>query len=102
MVGWFVYMLCLVMFVVGCLDWLGCIVECLLFICGVVCWFVFGDMFDDVVDIVIVLWDLGCYFSIDYLGENVIDVDDVVVVVWVYLGFLDVLGCCGDIVCDGV
>ncbi|HTQ17400.1 proline dehydrogenase family protein [Mycobacterium sp.] len=60
--------------------------------------FVPGETIDSVLDSVAVLRDSRRYVSIDYLGEDVTDVDDATATVQAYLALLDALdaGAAGD------
>ncbi|MFZ1176884.1 MAG: proline dehydrogenase family protein [Mycobacterium sp.] len=58
--------------------------------------FVPGETIDSVLDSVAVLRDSGRYVSIDYLGEDVINVDDANAAVRVYLDLIDNLSRFGD------
>ncbi len=64
--------------------------------------FVPGDTLDGVLNVVAALRDSGRHISIDYLGENVVDVDDAAATVQAYLDLLDALGRRDDCVFDGV
>jgi proline dehydrogenase len=64
--------------------------------------FVPGDSLDGVLDVVAALRDSGRLVSIDYLGENVRDVDDAAATVRAYLRVLDALGWRSDTACEGV
>jgi len=57
--------------------------------------FVPGETIDSVLDSVAVLLDSGRYASIDYLGEDVTDVDDAEAAVQVYLDLIDNMSRCG-------
>lgn len=64
--------------------------------------FVPGETVDSVLDVVGALRDSGRCVSIDYLGENVTDVDDAAETVRAYLNLLDVMGRRNDAGRDGV
>lgn len=64
--------------------------------------FVPGDTLDDVLESAVALRDSGRYISIDYLGENVTDVDDADATVGVYLDLLDAFGQWTDSAGDAV
>ncbi|WP_373202915.1 proline dehydrogenase family protein [Mycobacterium marinum] len=64
--------------------------------------FVPGETVDSVLDVVGPLRDSGRCVSIDYLGENVTDVDDAAETVRAYLNLLDVMGRRNDAGRDGV
>jgi len=64
--------------------------------------FVPGDTLGGVLDVVAALRDSERCLSIDYLGENVTDVDDAAATVQAYLDLLDALGRRGDCVSEGV
>lgn len=64
--------------------------------------FVPGGTLDDVLASVVALRDSGRFISIDYLGENVTDIEDADNTVRAYLDLLDALGQRTDTVRDGV
>ncbi len=63
--------------------------------------FVPGETIDSVLDSMAALRDSGRYVSIDYLGEDVTDVDDANAAVQVYLDLIDDLSRFGDRAGDG-
>lgn len=64
--------------------------------------FVPGETIDDVLDSVAALRDSGRFVSIDYLGEDVTDVDDANAAVRAYLDLIDSLSRFGDRAAGGV
>jgi len=64
--------------------------------------FVPGETLDAVLDSVAVLRDSARYVSVDYLGEDVTDVDDADAAVQVYLDLIDELSRFGDQVGGGI
>jgi len=64
--------------------------------------FVPGETIDSVLHSIAVLRDSGRYVSIDYLGEDVTNVDDANAAVRVYLDLIDNLGRLGSRANDGV
>ncbi|HZU48661.1 MAG TPA: proline dehydrogenase family protein, partial [Mycobacterium sp.] len=64
--------------------------------------FVPGETLNSVLDSVGRLRDSGRYVSIDYLGEDVTDIDGAGAIVQAYLGLLDALGQRPDAAGDGV
>jgi proline dehydrogenase len=59
--------------------------------------FVPGETIDSVLDSVAALQLSGRYVSIDYLGEDVSDVDDAAAAVQTYLNLIEKLSRCGDL-----